>query len=393
MNIVKLSRTFILILMAIMLVSSVNAIDTDGDGVDDSIDNCIWIANTDQADGDGDGVGDACDHCPAIVNPCPTSCDGTPGDCNGDGVSNTTDLIYMLDYLRGEGPSPVNPSLADVDSFIGVNVLDIYYRTAFMTSAGNPATCPTIIPLNPATPEIPFLVRYNSYVPAGVTEIDLTISLSIPDSIMHFELPVNVIIGSDIPTIESFDLNETAPFEQTWSHKLSQLFRVETVSASLLLAAADLGFGIAPDDYLLPGNYVIGTFHLTFPVSSVAREISLEFTTMPYVQPLQSEYDGLFSPIMSRHGEDATNLILYAPTLQTNCCQGIRGNVDFDLDDELNISDLTFLVNYMFKDGDVFGCLDESNVDGSVDDEVNISDLTFLVNFMFKSGASPPSCL
>ena len=36
-------------------------LDVDGDGIDDSIDNCQFIANDDQEDTDGDGVGNACD--------------------------------------------------------------------------------------------------------------------------------------------------------------------------------------------------------------------------------------------------------------------------------------------------------------------------------------------
>jgi hypothetical protein len=37
------------------------ALDTDGDGVIDCLDNCPSVANTDQADLDGDGLGDRCD--------------------------------------------------------------------------------------------------------------------------------------------------------------------------------------------------------------------------------------------------------------------------------------------------------------------------------------------
>lgn len=42
--------------------------DADGDGVADSLDNCLSTANPDQKNTDGDGVGDICDNCPNISN-------------------------------------------------------------------------------------------------------------------------------------------------------------------------------------------------------------------------------------------------------------------------------------------------------------------------------------
>jgi large repetitive protein len=53
---------------------STNPDDIDADGISDSIDNCIGVANPDQADADSDGRGDACDKCPALANPYPMGC-------------------------------------------------------------------------------------------------------------------------------------------------------------------------------------------------------------------------------------------------------------------------------------------------------------------------------
>ncbi|MFO0682862.1 MAG: amidohydrolase family protein [Sandaracinus sp.] len=54
-----------------------NPNDRDRDTIDDSIDNCPTIANTDQADTDSDGHGDACDACPSVANPGTSACPAT----------------------------------------------------------------------------------------------------------------------------------------------------------------------------------------------------------------------------------------------------------------------------------------------------------------------------
>ena len=58
--------------------------DSDGDGVDNALDNCPTIANADQANEDGDKFGDACD-------PCPIEANDTPSDPDGDGVADSCD--------------------------------------------------------------------------------------------------------------------------------------------------------------------------------------------------------------------------------------------------------------------------------------------------------------
>ncbi|HEY8569974.1 PHB depolymerase family esterase [Microbulbifer sp.] len=55
--------------------------DTDGDGVEDALDNCPNTANANQADNDGDGIGNACDSTP----------DGEPVDSDSDGVNDSVD--------------------------------------------------------------------------------------------------------------------------------------------------------------------------------------------------------------------------------------------------------------------------------------------------------------
>ncbi|MBI3782577.1 MAG: thrombospondin type 3 repeat-containing protein [Deltaproteobacteria bacterium] len=55
-------HTYILVLAA--LPDTLPAVDSDGDGVADGVDNCPRVSNVDQLDEDGDGVGNVCDKCP-----------------------------------------------------------------------------------------------------------------------------------------------------------------------------------------------------------------------------------------------------------------------------------------------------------------------------------------
>jgi MYXO-CTERM domain-containing protein len=80
--------------------------DYDNDGLEDDLDNCPWVANTDQGDTDGDGIGDHCDNCPAIPNP-------EQGDLDGDGIGDACDVDMDGDAWPNEVdtcPKVPNPS-------------------------------------------------------------------------------------------------------------------------------------------------------------------------------------------------------------------------------------------------------------------------------------------
>jgi hypothetical protein len=74
------------------------------------------------------------------------------------------------------------------------------------------------------------------------------------------------------------------------------------------------------------------------------------------------------------------------------CCVNSRGNVDDDANDQINVADLTYLVDYLFRGGPPPQCTEEANVDGDVNEQVNVADLTYLVDFLFRGGPAPPAC-
>ncbi len=91
------------------------AIDQDGDGVDDNLDNCILTANAGQQDTDGDGFGNACDadfNGNGIVDPADFSVIkaalGTPSpdqDLNSNGIVDPADFSVAKSLL-GKPPGP-----------------------------------------------------------------------------------------------------------------------------------------------------------------------------------------------------------------------------------------------------------------------------------------------
>jgi hypothetical protein len=80
-------------------------LDSDSDTVRDDADNCIYVANTDQADTDGSGIGDACN---SAIDP-----DGTPdtGDEYPERDPDGDEYELSLDNC----PNVSNPSQLDAD--------------------------------------------------------------------------------------------------------------------------------------------------------------------------------------------------------------------------------------------------------------------------------------
>ena len=87
-------QKFVVVLLGLGLSTTAWAGDSDGDGVDDDVDNCPFDSNNNQRDSDCDGIGDVCDD-PFSSEIClfpPPPANDTDGDGWDDDVDNCWDV-------------------------------------------------------------------------------------------------------------------------------------------------------------------------------------------------------------------------------------------------------------------------------------------------------------
>lgn len=78
--------------------------------------------------------------------------------------------------------------------------------------------------------------------------------------------------------------------------------------------------------------------------------------------------------------------------ISAGCCIGIRGNADGDFEDRINVADITYLINYLFKAGPLPPCPEEANIDADALEKLNVADVTYVIGYLFKGGAAPLDC-
>ncbi len=145
------------------------------------------------------------------------------------------------------------------------------------------------------------------------------------------------------------------------------------------IRAGILGFNNVPDTV-----NIIGKYHIKLKINSNNLEIIRKWPD----NTIQSHTLGLSNPdskyklyIESWGGHNGLTHIDYDNFIINQKCG------DVNLDDNINLADIIFLVNYVFKGGQKPLVLWAS--DFNSDNLINIADIIYLVNYIFKGGPEP----
>jgi hypothetical protein len=125
-------------LFVTLLAGSAWAVDSDGDGVDDTIDNCTYVANPNQIDSNYDGFGNYCD-----------------ADLFNDNIVNAVDFeIFIKCFVQAiaSGPLPCEHSDFDSDGYVLAGDFGVVMSPAFGSPPGpSGLACAGTFPCSAAT--------------------------------------------------------------------------------------------------------------------------------------------------------------------------------------------------------------------------------------------------
>ncbi len=107
--------------------------------------------------------------------------------------------------------------------------------------------------------------------------------------------------------------------------------------------------------------------------------------------PLEADTGSYDITFVAGDGGLADSELVTVTVLPPGTCCIARGNVDHSSDGEVIVSDLTYLVAFLFQGGPDPVCEEEADVDAS--GAINVSDLTYLVIYLFQGGDTPAPCL
>jgi hypothetical protein len=301
-------------------------------------------------------------------------CTFTPDETQGDATVNGRRYDIMFAVVDAEYPSDTNTSTQ-----YGFRVFDVNFPPVinpvndttiiegdslqFMVSATDDKTVPVLtaenMPSSNASftglPNLKSFKFYPDYTQSGLYSVRFIAS----DGEFADTMVVNITV------IESGNHNPV--FDSTVLHTTLVVANRDT---TLFLRATD----VDADPIVITCDSLVPNAVFTDSGGGVATY---------YFAPTTDQINLIF-PVRFI----ATDPLGTADTVSTTMrvISILRGDINFDT--QLNMLDILYLINYLYKEGDAPVSMEAA--DANYDTSVNLMDATFLINFFYKGGPPPP---
>ncbi len=367
--------------------------DQDGDGIEDDCDNCLTIPNPEQVDTDGDGLGDTCDVCPldpnndidgdgvcGDVDNCPNNYNPGQEDTDGDGLGNTCD-ICPFDSLND---ADVDGICADQDNC--PNVPNEAQEDSDFDGVGDACDpCPDDQINDPDDDSICGEVDNCPFV-SNPNQDDNDFE-GVGDACDNCPAVANLnqedTDGDGLG--DSCDVCLNDPNNDVDSDSVcGDLDNCPTISNPGQQDGDSDGIGDVCDNCANAFNP-----NQEDDDSDSTGNICDNCPTDPNPSQEDGDSDDVGDlcdncPLVANPDQDDTD----GDGVGDACCCLTGGNVDGIGD--VNVADLTYMIDYLFRSGSPPPCPQESDINGS--GTVNVADLTYIVDFLFRDGPPPPPC-
>ena len=355
-------------------------VDTDGDGIPDSADNCP-LPNPDQADCDEDGIGDVCELDSGTQSDCnsngiPDDCEVADGaaDCNGNNIPDECDIASgVLTDANGNGfpdecevaPPPVvinetrvNQPGADNDEFFelagpaGTSLDGVVYISIGDSGTGLSGVIESVTSLDGLTIQADglFLAVEDTFTLPGTADLvatgDQSLNFESSDNATHV-LVVNFTgaIGDDLDTDDDGVLDSTPWTDVVDAVGIIGADTPDPPSGDEFAYGAFLGFeDVGPDGDFEPGHiwrciendsWAIGTFATDDPEAADTPD-AVNATCDVKVDPCPTDFNESGD---TEFGDLVIMLANWGPCVDPENCP-----TDLNEDDETGFNDLVILL-------------------------------------------------
>ncbi len=304
------------------------------------------------------------------------------GDQDGSSTFDVADLTYLIDWWFLGGPKPLDFTQADVDDYELITIRDIHFmiHDLYMVPPGGtgwmscPPTKAKLIPTVTANTNIS--TKPNNFTGTScLVTVEFKSTMSLKGAVIPIQFTVD---GTTIPTISSVTVSPNPPFSLFDQAKVGKVDNNTGVACFI--------FSSWNYTYNTNAKSTVGTVMLTVPTGG-NHSIKTTDASIGPKQPDAAGQDVFYPMLLATIPKSAAAPDVVAFTPNLTCCQ-VPGDANHD--GTVNISDLTYYVDFMFTGGPPPPCFYESDFDGNC--EQSISDITYFVDYMFSSGLPPFDC-